>query len=319
MHFLVTGGAGFIGSHLSEYLISQGHQVSVIDNFDTYYPRSLKEKNIEQLMEHPLFELFELDIRDYDGMVEQLVDDYDGIIHLAAKAGVRPSIKAPMDYQTVNVNGTQNLLEFAKKKNIKKFVFGSSSSVYGVNKNYPWSEDDYVLQPISPYASTKISGELLGHVYHKLYDIQFLALRFFTVYGPRQRPDLAINKFCRKIAASEPIPFYGDGSTQRDYTYVGDIVNGIVKAIEYEATGYEVMNIGNNGLVSLSQLVETIEESLGMKAIINRLPEQPGDVRITYANIDKAQKILGYKPKTTLREGIVNFVNWMKLELPVEE
>lgn len=319
MHILVTGGAGFIGSHLSEYLINQGHQVSVIDNFDTFYSRTLKEKNIEKLMENPLFELFELDIRDYDGMMNQLVDDYDAIIHLAAKAGVRPSIEAPMEYQSVNVNGTQNMLEFAKNKNIKKFVFGSSSSVYGVNPNYPWTEDDYVLQPISPYASTKISGELLGHVFHKLYDIQFLALRFFTVYGPRQRPDLAINKFCRMIAAGKPIPFYGNGSTQRDYTYVGDIVNGIARAIEYDKTGYEVMNIGNNGLVSLSELVETIEESLDVKAIINRLPEQPGDVRITYANIEKAKALLEYQPKTTLKEGIANFVHWMKLELPSED
>ena len=319
MHFLVTGGAGFIGSHLSEYLINQGHQVSVIDNFDTFYSRTLKEKNIEKLMENPLFELFELDIRDYDGMMNQLADDYDAIIHLAAKAGVRPSIEAPMEYQTVNVNGTQNMLEFAKNKNIKKIVFASSSSVYGVNPNYPWTEDDYVLQPISPYASTKISGELLGHVYHKLYGIQFLALRFFTVYGPRQRPDLAINKFCRMIAAGKPIPFYGDGSTQRDYTYVGDIVNGIVRAIEYDKTGCEVMNIGNNGLVSLSDLVETIEESLDVKAIINRLPEQPGDVRITYANIEKAKALLEYQPKTTLKEGIANFVHWMKLELPSED
>lgn len=317
MHFVITGGAGFIGSHLSEFLVNQGHEVTAVDCFDNYYPRALKEKNIEWLRIQPNFILEEIDIRDFDDLMDRLDGSYDGIIHLAAKAGVRPSIKSPMEYQTVNVNGTQNMLELANRKNIKKFIFGSSSSVYGVNENFPWSEDNYVLQPISPYASTKISGELLGHVYHKLYNIQFLALRFFTVYGPRQRPDLAINKFCRKIVDNQPIPFYGDGSTQRDYTYVGDIVSGIVKAIDYDKTGYEIINIGNNKVVSLTQLVKTIEKELGKKAIIDRLPEQPGDVRLTYANILKAKKLLGYEPETSLAQGIKSFIQWLELRQPM--
>ena len=313
MHYLITGGAGFIGSHLAEVLISLGHRISVIDNFDEFYSKTIKLKNLEKLIHHPSFHLYQMDIRNHDELEDRLNHHYDAIIHLAAKAGVRPSIQAPMEYQSVNGNGTQSLLEFAKERKVKKFIFASSSSVYGINKHYPWSEDDHTLLPISPYASTKITGELLGHVYHKLHGIQFLALRFFTVYGPRQRPDLAINKFCRKILKREPIPFYGDGSTKRDYTYIDDIINGIIGAIKYNKTGYEVINLGNSKLTSLTELVKTIEKCLGIKAIINYLPAQAGDVPITCANITKAKHLLDYHPQTDLKTGIARFVSWMNL------
>ncbi len=316
-HIIITGGAGFIGSTLSENLLAQGHRVTVIDNFDDFYDEQLKQENIAPLQEQPQFRLIRADIRDYDAMLAQLTDEYDAIVHLAAKAGVRPSIKNPLVYQQVNVNGTQNMLEIAKVKNIKQFVFGSSSSVYGINPDVPWREDNYVLQPISPYASSKVSGELLGHVYSHLYGIRFLALRFFTVYGPKQRPDLAINKFVRFILEGKEIPVFGDGTTRRDYTYVKDIVQGIEAAIHYQDSIYEIVNIGNHNTVSLSELIATIEKVLDKKAIINRLPMQPGDVPQTYADIDKARKLFNYQPNTTLEEGITNFVNWYSAKLYV--
>ncbi len=316
-HIIITGGAGFIGSTLSENLLAQGHRVTVIDNFDDFYDEQLKQENVAPLLEQPQFRLIRADIRDYDAMLAQLTDEYDAIVHLAAKAGVRPSIKNPLVYQQVNVNGTQNMLEIAKVKNIKQFVFGSSSSVYGINPDVPWREDNYVLQPISPYASSKVSGELLGHVYSHLYGIRFLALRFFTVYGPKQRPDLAINKFVRFILEGKEIPVFGDGTTRRDYTYVKDIVQGIEAAIHYQDSIYEIVNIGNHNTVSLSELIATIEKVLDKKAIINRLPMQPGDVPQTYANIDKARKLFNYQPNTTLEEGITNFVNWYSAKLYV--
>lgn len=239
----------------------------------------------------------------------------DAIIHLAAKAGVRPSIEDPVGYQRANVIATQNLLEFAKDEGIKQFVFASSSSVYGVNPNVPWSEKHDVSGPISPYASTKVSCELLGHVYSHLYGIRFLGLRFFTVYGPRQRPDLAINKFVRLIEAGEPIPVFGDGSTRRDYTYIEDIVEGIIGSLYYDKTPYEVINLGNDQTVTLSEMIETIEEVVGKSAIIDRQSEQPGDVPQTWADVSKAKKMFGYEPSTTFKQGVEKFVHWRSEQL----
>lgn len=307
---IITGGAGFIGSHLAKRLLDENWKVTVIDNFDPYYDVEIKRSNIKAHLSNPDFTLLKMDLRNYEQLEKQLTDDYDAIVHLAAKAGVRPSIKSPALYQSVNVLGTQNMLEIARNFNIKQFVFGSSSSVYGVNPNVPWSEDDFVLKPISPYASTKISGELLGHVYAHLYNIRFVALRFFTVFGPRQRPDLAIHKFANMMLKNEAIPVFGDGSTRRDYTFVEDIVSGIVAAIDYDDSIYEIINIGNNRTISLSHMIHTIERSFGVKAIINRLPMQPGDVPRTYANISKAQTLLGYNPTTSFEDGIEKFKDW---------
>ena len=307
---VVTGGAGFIGSHLCEALISQGHRVTAIDNFDPFYSRKRKEANINSLIRHPDFQMLELDITNPRQLRTQFPKETDAIVHLAAKAGVRPSISDPVDYQTTNVLGTQYLLEIAKDFEIGQFIFGSSSSVYGVNENVPWQESDTVLQPISPYASSKVSGELLGHVYAHLYPIRFLALRFFTVYGPRQRPDLAINRFFRMIDEHCAIPVYGDGSTCRDYTYVDDVVSGIIAALKYRASSYEIINIGNSQTVSLSELISAIEKVAGKKATINRLPLQPGDVPRTFADITKAERLLGYQPGTSLESGLQAFYKW---------
>jgi len=260
---IVTGGAGFIGSHLVDRLVSENWDVTVIDNFDPYYDESIKRANISGYIDLPNVRLLELDIRDYEALQKELTGEYDAIVHLAARGGVRPSILDPILYQQINVMGAQNMLEICKKLEIKQFVFASSSSVYGVNPEVPWSEGDYVLQPISPYASSKISGELLGHVYSKLYGIRFLGLRFFTVCGPRLRPDLAINKFTRKIMREEAIPVFGDGSTRRDYTYVTDITAGIVAAMNYAGSDYEIINLGNNRTITLSEMIETIETSFG--------------------------------------------------------
>lgn len=308
-NILLTGGAGFIGSHLAEKLLAEGCTVTIIDNFDPFYPRAIKEKNIEAFRNDVKIQFLEIDILDITAL-GNINGDFDAIIHLAAKAGVRPSIENPIAYQDVNVKGTQNLLEFARKRNIKQFVFASSSSVYGVNKNLPWSEDDHVLNPISPYASTKISGELLGHVYSHLYGIRFIALRFFTVFGPRQRPDLAIHLFTKKILNKEKIKVFGDGTTKRDYTYVTDIVEGIYRALQYESSPFEVFNLGNNETISLSLLIETLEDVFNQKAEIERFPQQPGDVPATFANIEKAKNLLQYKPETNFREGIIKFKEW---------
>jgi len=310
MNAIVTGGAGFIGSHTVEMLLKDNWNVTVIDNFDPFYDRTIKERNIAAYIKHPRVTFLELDIRNYHKLSEYVKGEYELIVHLAGKAGVRPSIATPILYQSVNVIGTQNLLELGKALKVKQFVFASSSSVYGVNPNVPWSEDDHVLQPISPYASSKISGELLGHVYAHLYPMRFIALRFFTVYGPRQRPDLAIHKFADKIVNNEPIPVYGDGTTRRDYTFVDDIVKGVMAAVYYDKSNYEIINLGNNRTISLSQMIHTIEEVFDKKAIINRLPMQSGDVEQTYANVDKAFRLLGYKPTTTFEEGIRSFKNW---------
>jgi UDP-glucuronate 4-epimerase len=310
MHVLVTGGAGFIGSHLVDSLLADGHDVTIVDNFDPFYDRELKERNIAAHRTHSRWRLIEADLRDGDALSRQLIATFDAIIHLAAMAGVRPSIEAPLTYQDVNVRGTQNLLEIAVRQKVPHFVFASSSSVYGVNPRVPWREDDFVLQPISPYASTKVSGELLGHVYSHLYGIRFLALRFFTVYGPRQRPDLAIHKFARLISGGRPIPVFGDGSTRRDYTYVDDVVAGIRGALAYDRSRYEVVNLGNNDTVTLLEMIRGLEEALGMTATLDWQAEQPGDVPQTWASVTKAGELFGYAPTTPYAVGVRKFAEW---------
>jgi UDP-glucuronate 4-epimerase len=314
-HALITGGAGFIGSHLVDALLADGWRVTVVDDFDPFYPRELKAANIVAHAAHPAWRLVETDIAE-PGSLDTLDGPFDCIVHLAAKVGVRPSISEPLAYQRTNVAGTQNLLEFAKARGVKQFVFGSSSSVYGVNPRVPWREDDHVLEPISPYASTKVSGELLGHVYSRLHGMRFIALRFFTVYGPRQRPDLAIHTFAKRMLASQPIPVFGDGSTRRDYTFVGDIVRGVRAAMVYDGSMYEVMNLGNNRTVSLMELIAAIESALGIRARIEHLPEQAGDVPQTWACIDKARALLGYDPQTPLATGIEHFADWLRASAP---
>lgn len=309
---LVTGGAGFIGSHLVEALLAESTwHVDILDNFDPFYDLAIKEANVTRVTaQHPNCRLIRGDITDTDVLND--LHDYDVIVHLAAKAGVRPSLADPVGYQHANVEGTQTLLEFAKERGIKQFVFASSSSVYGVNPDVPWQEDDAVLRPISPYASTKVSGELLGHVYSHLYGIRFVALRFFTVYGPRQRPDLAIHKFARLMAAGQPISMYGDGSSRRDYTFVADTVQGIRAAMDYDGKLFEVINLGNNQTVSLTEMIASLEDALGIKANINREPDQPGDVPQTWADISRAKDLLGYDPQTPFSEGLAIFADWFK-------
>lgn len=309
-HILVTGGAGFIGSNLIKELLKEPDtHVSSIDNFDPFYSIEQKRLNIALFTENANFDFIEGDIRNIEDL--RKIQNVDIIVHLAAKAGVRPSINNPVLYQDVNVSGTQTLLEFAKERGIKQFVFASSSSVYGVNQNVPWHEEEKLL-PISPYASTKLSGEMLGHVYSHLYNIRFIALRFFTVYGPGQRPDLAIHKFFKSILKGQPIPVYGDGSTSRDYTFVADTVKGVLSAINYDKSNFEIINLGNHKTVTLGQLIEAVERACGQKAIIDRQPEQPGDVPQTYADISKAQELLGYNPSTNLEDGLQAFFEWFK-------
>lgn len=305
---LITGAAGFIGSNLINRLLLSGqYQVIGFDNFDDFYSREQKEGNVSPFLKHPDFQFYEGDIRNMDDLLA--LDALDVIVHLAAKAGVRPSIKNPVLYQEVNVAGTQNLLEFARQRNINQFVFASSSSVYGINENIPWNEEEK-LKPISPYASTKLSCEMLGHVYSHLYGIRFLALRFFTVYGPSQRPDLAIHKFFDSISNGQAIPVFGDGSTSRDYTFVEDTIQGIEAAINYTQSDFEIINLGNHQTVTLAELIAAIEKICGKKAIIYRQPEQPGDVPQTYADISKAQRLLNYHPETGLETGLLKFYNW---------
>ena len=314
-HALVTGAAGFIGSHLVDRLLREGWSVTAVDNFDPFYPRTVKETQIREHRRHLGYRLLEVDIRDVDALREHAgagAQSFDVIVHLAARAGVRPSILDPIGYQEVNVRGTQNLLELARERGIRQFVFASSSSVYGINPRVPWSEEDHVLLPISPYASTKVSGELLGHVYSHLFGIRFIALRFFTVYGPRQRPDLAIHKFARSIREGRPIPVFGAGGTRRDYTFVDDIVSGIVAAMSYTASNFEVINLGNNATISLDEMIGHLEQALGRPAIIDRQPEQSGDVPQTWAAIEKARNQLKYEPATHFDDGVRRFVAWLE-------
>lgn len=313
MHYLITGGAGFIGSNLIRRLFASEKEVIVtcIDDFDPFYSAQIKELNISTFKDNPGFRLVDIDLATTSSkdLARAIKDPVDVIVHLAAKAGVRPSILNPLSYQQANVIGLQNLLDFAKETKCKQFVFASSSSVYGINDHFPWKEDEQ-LMPISPYAMTKLAGEMLGHVYSKLFDIRFIALRFFTVYGPGQRPDLAIHKFTKTILNGKSIGMYGDGTTSRDYTYVDDTVQGIMGAMKYNKTNFEIFNLGNNYSVSLKELIGSIEKVTGKKATIEQLPDQPGDVPKTFADISKAKALLGYSPATNLNEGLEQFYKW---------
>ena len=308
---LVTGGAGFIGSHLVDALLADGWHVTVVDSFDPFYDPAIKRRNVARQLASTLYALVEGDIRDA-GTLDRLSGEFDVVVHLAARAGVRPSIEQPLLYNDVNVTGTTNLIERCRAWGVGQFVFASSSSVYGVNPTVPWREDDPVLLPISPYASTKVSGELLGHVYSRLFGMRFVALRFFTVYGPRQRPDLAIHKFARLMLAGKAIPVFGDGSTRRDYTYVDDIVAGIRGAMAYTASPFEVINLGNDAPVTLLELVRALETALGVEARLDWQPPQLGDVPQTWADIGKARRLLGYEPRTPLAEGLRRFADWLR-------
>ncbi|HYW44132.1 MAG TPA: NAD-dependent epimerase/dehydratase family protein [Bryobacteraceae bacterium] len=309
---LVTGGAGFIGSHLVDRLLADGYKVTTVDNFDAFYCRSQKEANISAHLKHPAFRLVECDIRNRKAVSRAASGSFDCIVHLAAKAGVRPSLEDPDSYVDVNLRGTQNLLELARRRSIEQFVFASSSSVYGVNPKVPWDEDEAGLRPISPYAATKVAGELQGHVYAHVFGLRFIGLRFFTVYGPRQRPDLAIHKFARLITEGKEIPVFGDGSSRRDYTYVDDIVAGIVAAIGYRRTRYEIINLGNSHPTGLLELIGLLECALDVKARLKFVPAQPGDVPQTFASVSKAAALLVYAPHTPMQDGLQQFASWFR-------
>jgi len=313
MKVLVTGAAGFIGSHLCERLLRDGWQVLGVDNFDDFYDPQIKRHNIAGCLENDNFELVEADIRDRTAMNDVVASGVDIIVHLAARAGVRPSIDQPLLYADVNVNGTIVLLEAAKEQRTGKFIFGSSSSVYGNNKKVPFSEDDNVDFPISPYAATKKAGELICHTYHHLYEMSITCLRYFTVYGPRQRPDLAIHKFARLIGQGKPISIYGDGTMSRDFTYIDDIIEGTVAAME-KCGGFHIYNLGESRPITVNDLVAEIEKALGKKAIKEYVPPQPGDVERTYADVIKAVNELGYNPSTNIADGLARFVAWLKDE-----
>jgi UDP-glucuronate 4-epimerase len=311
-HYLITGGAGFIGSHVVNALKDDKDlQLTIIDNFDSFYPRQIKLLNTIGWEKYQNILLLDRSLTDLTSheLAKILPQKVDAIIHLAAKAGVRPSINNPTAYQQTNILGTQMLLDFAGETNVPHFVFASSSSVYGINENLPWNEEEK-LQPISPYAMTKLAGEMAGHVASHLYGLRFIALRFFTVFGPGQRPDLAIHKFVKAIETGEPITMYGNGLTSRDYTYVADIVQGILAAINYSATPFEIINIGNHYSNSLKDLIAAIEEVTGKTAIIDTQPEQAGDVPHTFADVAKAQRLLQYNPQTKLKDGVKAFYDW---------
>lgn len=312
MKVLVTGSAGFIGSHLCERLLAEGNVVVGLDNLDDFYDPAVKRTNMSKSKSCDKFQFVEGDIRD-PGCIDDVLNsgDIDIVVHLAAKAGVRPSIEDPAGYQDVNITGTIVLLEGVKRYGVRKFVFASSSSIYGNNKKVPFSESDNVDFPISPYAATKKAGELICHTYSHLYDIDMTCLRFFTVYGPRQRPDLAIHKFCKLIEAGQAIPVFGDGSMMRDFTYIDDILDGVTAAMK-KPCGYEIYNLGESRPIRLDELISRIEDALGKKAIIERLPNQPGDVNQTYADVSKAKKELGYEPATQIEVGLKRFVEWLR-------
>ncbi|HWP43081.1 MAG TPA: NAD-dependent epimerase/dehydratase family protein [Blastocatellia bacterium] len=311
---LVTGGAGFIGSHLVDRLMAEGgSQVTVVDNFNDFYDPAIKRANIKRHLGRRELTLVEADIADARAMGELFERQrFDLVVHLAARAGVRPSLEAPLAYEEANVRGTYVLLESARRTGVPHFVFGSSSSVYGINSKVPFSEEDPIARPISPYAATKIAGEAACHAFSHLYGMRVVCLRFFTVYGARQRPDLAIHKFARLIRDGRPVPLFGDGSTRRDYTYIDDIISGVKAAMNYDASPFEVINLGESETVELRRLVELLEAALGKKAIIDRQPAQLGDVPITYADISKARRLLGYNPQTKIEAGIEAFTRWLK-------
>src|SRR3984893_14395253 len=310
MRILVTGGAGFIGSHLVEKLLATGHAVSILDDFNDFYDPQIKRANIQAVTADVA--VHRVDLRD-SAAVNRLFyrEKFDAIAHLAARAGVRPSISQPQLYYDTNVNGTLHLLEAARLTGIERLIFGSSSSVYGICKRVPFSEDFHLTQTISPYAATKIAGEFLCSTFSHLYQMRMIALRFFTVYGPRQRPDLAIHQFTRKILAGEPIDQFGDGTTRRDYTYIDDIIQGTMAALKYEGARFDIFNLGESETIQLKDLIAAIENVLGKKAKINQLPEQPGDMPLTCADISKAKKLLGYNPSTKFEDGLPRFVDWL--------
>jgi UDP-glucuronate 4-epimerase len=313
-HYVVTGGAGFIGSNLIRKLLERDDvQLTCIDSFDPFYRRQLKLLNIDDFEKHHHFFLrdIDLDTVTIEELHQAIPQPVDVIVHLAARAGVRPSIADPLAYQHTNILGTQKMLDFAAQKKVPQFVFASSSSVYGENKNMPWKEEEPLL-PISPYAMTKLSGEMAGHVYSSLTGNRFIALRFFTVYGPGQRPDLAIHRFTKAMLQHKPVTMFGDGSTSRDYTYVDDIVQGVAAAIDYTGSQFEIVNLGNSYAVSLKDLIAGLEKSTGQKANINQQPEQPGDLRQTFADISKAKRLLQYNPQTSLEEGLRLFHDWYR-------
>ena len=313
---LVTGCAGFIGSHLSEKLLANGSQVIGIDNFDPFYDRQVKERNLSAFKNHPNFRFVDVDLADFDALSQALKNhSIDVIVHLAGKAGVRPSIEDPQGYIRANILATQNILDVMKNKGIKKLAFASSSSVYGNTKETPFHEQQDVSRPISPYAFSKKACELINYTYHALYGLDIINLRFFTVFGPRQRPDLAIHKFTKLILSGQEIPVFGDGSTSRDYTYYEDTVAGILGAVNYlgaHETVYETINLGNNQPVKLTDMIAAIEKATGINANIRQLPMQAGDVDITFANIEKAKELLGYNPQYSFENGVQNFVNWYR-------
>lgn len=310
MNYLVTGGAGFIGSHVCEQLLKRCAKVICVDNFNDYYSPSKKWLNVSKLLEDDYFTLYEDDICDYDAM-RKIFEKHkiDKVIHLAARAGVRASITDPILYEEVNLLGTTNLLELSNEFKIKNFVFASSSSVYGSNKKMPFKETDYVDTPLSPYAATKKAGELLCHAYHYLYGLNISCLRFFTVYGPRGRPDMVMYKFIEKTIRGEKIDKFGKGNSMRDYTYVSDIVDGILAAVDKNYP-FEIFNLGNSKPTKLNKIIKIVEKVTGKKVLINQLPKQKGDVDATYADISKAKKLLGYKPKVSIEDGIQNLYDW---------
>jgi UDP-glucuronate 4-epimerase len=311
---LVTGGAGFIGSHLVERLLAEGGwRVLVVDDLNDFYDPAVKRRNVAPHLGREDFTLHEADIRDRGALARIFGETrFDCVVHLAARAGVRPSLAEPLLYAETNITGTLNLLELARSSGVRQFVFGSSSSVYGENEKVPFAEDDPVAKPISPYAATKAAGELLCHTYSHLWGLRCVVLRLFTVYGARQRPDLAVHKFARLIGEGKPVPVFGDGTTRRDYTFVDDIVAGVRAAMDYDASTHEVINLGESRTVSLSELISLLERELGRDAIIDRRPLQPGDVPQTFADITKARRLLGYDPRTPIEEGVRRFVEWFR-------
>ena len=309
MRILVTGGAGFIGSHLADKLLAAGHEVAIVDDFNDFYDPQIKQANIAGFAKDVA--VHHVDLRD-SAAVRNLFHraKFDTIAHLAARAGVRPSIQLPQLYYDTNVTGALHLLEAARLTGVERFVFASSSSVYGASKTVPFSEDKHLSQTLSPYAATKIAGEFLCSTYSHLYQLRVVALRYFTVYGPRQRPDLAIHQFTRRIYAGQPIDQFGDGTTRRDYTYIDDVIQGTMAAFQYQGPLFDIFNLGESETVQLKDLIVAIENALGRKAKINRLPEQPGDMPLTCADISKARKLLGYNPTTRLSEGLPHFIDW---------
>jgi len=309
MRILVTGGAGFIGSHLAEKLLAAGHDVVILDDFNDFYDPQIKHANIAGFAREVT--LYHVDLRDSES-VRSLFhrEKVNAIAHLAARAGVRPSIQHPRLYYDTNVTGTLHLLEAARVTGVDRFVFASSSSVYGASKTVPFSEDEHLSQTFSPYAATKVAGEFLCSTYSHLYNLRVLALRYFTVYGPRQRPDLAIHQFTRRIYAGQPIDQFGDGTTRRDYTYIDDVIQGTMAALQYEGPRFDIFNLGESETIQLKDLIVAIENALEKKAKVNQLPEQPGDMPLTCADISKARKLLGYKPTTRLSEGLPSFIDW---------